>query len=56
MTIDSQPLSSTHWNKSKAAEQLNWSRMTLYRKMLKYHILDPKAEESHRYPQGKSVT
>lgn len=49
-------LSSTRWNKSKAAERLNWSRMTLYRKMLKYHILDPKAEESHRYSQGNSVT
>jgi len=31
-------LSSTHWNKSKAAEKLNWSRMTLYRKMAKYHV------------------
>lgn len=28
----------TNWNKSKAAEQLHWSRMTLYRKMHKYHI------------------
>ncbi|TKJ38523.1 two-component system response regulator [candidate division LCP-89 bacterium B3_LCP] len=28
----------TDWNKSKAAEKLNWSRMTLYRKMQKYHI------------------
>lgn len=26
------------WNKSRAAEQLRWSRMTLYRKMRKYHI------------------
>lgn len=26
------------WNKSRAAEQLSWSRMTLYRKMRKYHI------------------
>lgn len=24
------------WNKSKAAEKLNWSRMTLYRKLAKY--------------------
>lgn len=31
-------LSATAWNKSKAAEQLQWSRMTLYRKMSKYHI------------------
>jgi DNA-binding NtrC family response regulator len=28
----------TNWNKCKAARQLHWSRMTLYRKMAKYHI------------------
>ena len=28
----------TKWNKSRAAEQLSWSRMTLYRKMRKYRI------------------
>lgn len=28
----------TNWNKSKAAQKLHWSRMTLYRKMAKYHI------------------
>ena len=32
-------LCSVNWNKSKAAEQLHWSRMTVYRKMAKYHIL-----------------
>ena len=31
-------LSATRWNKSKAAEKLHWSRMTLYRKMAKYHV------------------
>jgi len=31
-------LLATKWNKSKAAEKLHWSRMTLYRKMAKYHI------------------
>jgi len=31
-------LCSTHWNKSRAAETLQWSRMTLYRKMAKYRI------------------
>ena len=31
-------LTATAWNKSKAAEQLHWSRMTLYRKMSKYHL------------------
>ena len=29
----------TNWNKCKAAKQLHWSRMTLYRKMAKYHIV-----------------
>jgi DNA-binding NtrC family response regulator len=28
-----------NWNKSKAAQKLHWSRMTLYRKMSKYHII-----------------
>ena len=31
-------LFSTNWNKSKAAERLHWSRMTVYRKMAKYHV------------------
>ena len=31
-------LSETHWNKSRAAERLHWSRMTLYRKMAHYQI------------------
>jgi len=31
-------LAATNWNKSRAAEKLQWSRMTLYRKMAKYHI------------------
>jgi DNA-binding NtrC family response regulator len=31
-------LSSTNWNKSKAADKLKWSRMTLYRKMARYNI------------------
>lgn len=31
-------LTSTDWNKSKAAEKLNWSRMTLYRKMAKHQV------------------
>jgi DNA-binding NtrC family response regulator len=32
-------LFATNWNKSKAAEELNWSRMTLYRKLAKYHVV-----------------
>lgn len=31
-------LSATNWNKSKAASRLQWSRMTLYRKMARYDI------------------
>jgi len=31
-------LAETHWNRSRAAEQLQWSRMTLYRKMARYKI------------------
>lgn len=31
-------LAATDWNKSKAADKLNWSRMTLYRKMAKYQV------------------
>jgi DNA-binding NtrC family response regulator len=31
-------LSQTHWNKSRAAEELKWSRMTLYRKIARYKI------------------
>jgi transcriptional regulator of acetoin/glycerol metabolism len=31
-------LKATHWNKSRAAEQLHWSRMTLYRKMIKHGV------------------
>jgi DNA-binding NtrC family response regulator len=38
-------LSETNWNKSKAAERLHWSRMTLYRKMAKYHIKESAVED-----------
>jgi len=31
-------LQTTNWNKSKAASELRWCRMTLYRKMAKYKI------------------
>jgi DNA-binding NtrC family response regulator len=31
-------LLATNWNKSKAASQLHWSRMTLYRKLAKYNL------------------
>jgi DNA-binding NtrC family response regulator len=32
-------LFATNWNKYQAAQKLHWSRMTLYRKMAKYHIV-----------------
>jgi DNA-binding NtrC family response regulator len=35
-----QALSETNWNKSRAAEKLQWSRMTLYRKLRKYRIVE----------------
>lgn len=31
-------LLSTNWNKTRVAQKLNWSRMTVYRKMLKYNL------------------
>ncbi len=31
-------LSATHWNRSAAAKQLKWSRMTLYRKMTLFQL------------------
>jgi DNA-binding NtrC family response regulator len=45
-------LSQTNWNKSKAAERLHWSRMTLYRKIAKYRIVarHPEATETPVQP------
>ncbi|HKQ04348.1 MAG TPA: sigma-54 dependent transcriptional regulator [Blastocatellia bacterium] len=34
-----QALVATNWNKTRAADKLHWSRMTLYRKMNRYKIL-----------------
>jgi DNA-binding NtrC family response regulator len=31
-------LTSTNWNVSRAAQKLNWSRMTIYRKLTRYRI------------------
>jgi DNA-binding NtrC family response regulator len=33
-------LLSTNWNKGKAAQKLRWSRTTLYRRMVKYRLID----------------
>lgn len=35
-------LFATNWNKSRTAEKLHWSRMTVYRKMAKYHLMSPR--------------
>jgi DNA-binding NtrC family response regulator len=34
----------TNWNKSTAAQKLNWSRMTLYRKLEKYNIIEKRSQ------------
>lgn len=47
----------TSWNKSKTAEKLNWSRMTLYRKLAKYQIpRNPNKKGSEGETSEKSVT
>ena len=33
-------LMAANWNKSQAAQQLHWSRMTLYRKMSRYQVFN----------------
>lgn len=50
-----QALYATKWNKSQAAQQLHWSRMTLYRKLAKYHILTSRRDITHD-PSGMSDT
>jgi two-component system, NtrC family, response regulator AtoC len=45
-------LSATRWNKARAARELQWSRMTLYRKMSRYGIVDQMA----RGKSAESVT
>lgn len=39
-------LFTTNWNVSKAARKLNWSRITVYRKLEKYHIKKPLRAEA----------
>ena len=39
-------LQQTNWNKKQAAKVMNWSRMTLYRKLSKYHMTGPAVRDS----------
>src|SRR6266446_9902925 len=43
-------LVSTHWNKSQAAQQLRWSRMTVYRKLKQYQLTGPREHHTLRRP------
>jgi DNA-binding NtrC family response regulator len=38
-------LHETNWNKKQTAVVMNWSRMTLYRKLSKYHITAPQGDD-----------
>jgi len=44
-------LLSTKWSRSKAAKKLQWSRMTLYRKMAKHNIGNRNHKASHHHPE-----
>lgn len=46
----------TNWNKSMAAKKLNWSRMTLYRKITKYHIVENRSSQRQRELLTKAVS
>jgi transcriptional regulator of acetoin/glycerol metabolism len=41
-------LLATNWNKSTAAQKLNWSRMTLYRKISKYNIVEKRTSKLYQ--------
>ncbi len=49
-------LFSTRWNKSKAAQKLRWSRMTLYRKLTKYHIITHRSKPEPDTPVKSDST
>ena len=44
-----QALTATNWNRTKAAQRLHWSRMTLYRKMICYQIAPSTTKPVTRY-------
>jgi two-component system response regulator HydG/two-component system response regulator AtoC len=43
------------WNKAQAARQLQWSRMTLYRKMAKYQIVESALEPNRSSNEAAAV-
>ncbi|BDI06073.1 sigma-54 interaction domain-containing protein [Sphaerotilus microaerophilus] len=48
-------LSATHWNKTAAARDLKWSRVTLYRKMAKHEISCAAQESTPGTPGGSGI-
>lgn len=48
-------LCSCGWNKSRAAKKLQWSRMTLYRKMDRYRIVPSAPRSSSRRPGSEPL-
>ena len=48
-------LFTTNWNVSKTAKKLNWARITIYRKLEKYHIKKPLRTEAGK-AQGHGRT
>jgi DNA-binding NtrC family response regulator len=43
-----QALTATNWNRTEAAKRLHWSRMTLYRKMIRYQV-SPSVKPRNRF-------
>jgi hypothetical protein len=51
-------LQTTNWNMSKAARELSWCRMTLYRKIAKYKIVKrakPRVTDPSFQPQAHAL-
>jgi DNA-binding NtrC family response regulator len=48
-TLLLQALNATNWNRTEAAKMLHWSRMTLYRKMVRYQIVPCKPKPLTRF-------
>jgi DNA-binding NtrC family response regulator len=48
-------LETANWNKSDAARELHWCRMTLYRKMVKYQIAAPASRRAAATASGSGL-